>query len=84
MLVVNHIIGIFFSQGILDYLDKMSAQQIRKLFCILSTLAFNKQHEGSSHIQVRGSVLRKNLKPLPLKFTEKNHSSLCSSRKQST
>lgn len=40
-----------FVKGILDYLDKMSPRQIRKLFYILSTLAFSKQHEGSSHIQ---------------------------------
>lgn len=65
MLVANHhIMALFFSQGILDYLDKMSPQQIRKLFYLLSTMAFSKQHEGSSHIQVRGSVLRKNLRPL--------------------
>ncbi|XP_054451289.1 Fanconi anemia group D2 protein isoform X2 [Pteronotus mesoamericanus] len=38
-------------KGILDYLDKMSPRQIRKLFYILSTLAFSKQNEGSSHIQ---------------------------------
>uniref|UniRef100_A0A8C8Z6N8 FA complementation group D2 n=1 Tax=Prolemur simus TaxID=1328070 RepID=A0A8C8Z6N8_PROSS len=46
-----------FVKGILDYLDNMSPQQIRKLFYILSTLAFSKQHEASSHIQVRGSVV---------------------------
>lgn len=40
-----------FVKGILDYLDKMSPQQIRKLFYILSTLTFSKQHGGSSHIQ---------------------------------
>uniref|UniRef100_A0A2K6EWL1 FA complementation group D2 n=1 Tax=Propithecus coquereli TaxID=379532 RepID=A0A2K6EWL1_PROCO len=40
-----------FVKGILDYLDNMSPQQIRKLFYILSTLAFSKQHEASSHIQ---------------------------------
>ncbi|XP_073087120.1 Fanconi anemia group D2 protein isoform X3 [Manis javanica] len=40
-----------FVKGILDYLDNMSPQQIRKLFYILSTLAFSKQHEGSNHIQ---------------------------------
>ncbi|KAM5315181.1 Fanconi anemia group D2 protein [Glossophaga mutica] len=38
-------------KGILDYLDKMSPRQIRKLFYLLSTLAFSKQTEGSSHIQ---------------------------------
>ncbi|XP_011368967.1 Fanconi anemia group D2 protein [Pteropus vampyrus] len=40
-----------FVKGILDYLDKMSPRQIRKLFYILSTLAFSNQHEGSNHIQ---------------------------------
>ncbi|GAB5568276.1 Fanconi anemia group D2 protein isoform X4 [Prionailurus iriomotensis] len=40
-----------FVKGILDYLDNMSPRQIRKLFYILSTLAFSKQHEASSHIQ---------------------------------
>ncbi|OWK02410.1 FANCD2 [Cervus elaphus hippelaphus] len=42
-----------FVKGILDYLDNMSPQQIRKLFCILSTLAFGKEHEASSHIQYK-------------------------------
>uniref|UniRef100_A0A8C7C1Z7 FA complementation group D2 n=1 Tax=Neovison vison TaxID=452646 RepID=A0A8C7C1Z7_NEOVI len=46
-----------FVKGILDYLDNMSPQQIRKLFYILSTLAFSKQHEASSHIQSRSSNL---------------------------
>ncbi|XP_070289756.1 Fanconi anemia group D2 protein isoform X1 [Myotis yumanensis] len=40
-----------FVKGILDYLDKMSPRQIRKLFYLLSTLAFSQQLEGSSHIQ---------------------------------
>ncbi|XP_039087340.1 Fanconi anemia group D2 protein [Hyaena hyaena] len=40
-----------FVKGILDYLDNMSPRQIRKLFYILSMLAFSKQHEASSHIQ---------------------------------
>ncbi|XP_036911502.1 Fanconi anemia group D2 protein isoform X1 [Sturnira hondurensis] len=38
-------------KGILDYLDKMSPRQIRKSFYLLSTLAFSRQTEGSSHIQ---------------------------------
>uniref|UniRef100_A0A2K5YVF2 Uncharacterized protein n=1 Tax=Mandrillus leucophaeus TaxID=9568 RepID=A0A2K5YVF2_MANLE len=42
-----------FVKGILDYLDNISPQQIRKLFNALSTLAFSKQNEASSHIQVR-------------------------------
>ncbi|EHH51150.1 hypothetical protein EGM_10480, partial [Macaca fascicularis] len=49
-------------QGILDYLDNISPQQIRKLFCVLSTLAFSKQNEASSHIQ-----FCINFKPLYLK-----------------
>uniref|UniRef100_A0A2K6DQV3 FA complementation group D2 n=1 Tax=Macaca nemestrina TaxID=9545 RepID=A0A2K6DQV3_MACNE len=40
-----------FVKGILDYLDNISPQQIRKLFNALSTLAFGKQNEASSHIQ---------------------------------
>lgn len=40
-----------FIKGILDYLNNMSPQQIRKLFRILSTLAYGKQHEASNHIQ---------------------------------
>ncbi|XP_069875190.1 Fanconi anemia group D2 protein-like [Dipodomys merriami] len=40
-----------FVKGILDYLENISPRQIRKLFYILSTLAFSKQHETSSHIQ---------------------------------
>ncbi|XP_012781366.2 Fanconi anemia group D2 protein isoform X2 [Ochotona princeps] len=40
-----------FIKGILDYLDNMSPEQIRKLFYILSTLAFRKQQNLGSHIQ---------------------------------
>ncbi|MBZ3875294.1 Fanconi anemia group D2 protein [Sciurus carolinensis] len=40
-----------FVKGILDYLDNLSPQQIRKLFYILSMLAFSKHHEASTHIQ---------------------------------
>ncbi|XP_062923633.1 Fanconi anemia group D2 protein isoform X1 [Mobula hypostoma] len=39
-----------FVKGILDYMDNLSPQQIRKLFFILSTLAFGRGPEGS-HIQ---------------------------------
>ncbi|XP_051874536.1 Fanconi anemia group D2 protein [Pristis pectinata] len=39
-----------FVKGILDYMDNLSPQQIRKLFFILSTLAFSRGLEGS-HIQ---------------------------------
>uniref|UniRef100_A0A2R9BZP8 FA complementation group D2 n=1 Tax=Pan paniscus TaxID=9597 RepID=A0A2R9BZP8_PANPA len=48
-----------FVKGILDYLDNISPQQIRKLFYVLSTLAFSKQNEASSHIQVRGNMFGK-------------------------
>eukprot|EP00069_Balaena_mysticetus_P018068 bmy_00437T0 len=47
-----------FVKGILDYLDNMSPQQIRKLFYILSTLAFSKQHEASSHIQLSSTMFK--------------------------
>ncbi|XP_060036709.1 Fanconi anemia group D2 protein isoform X2 [Erinaceus europaeus] len=40
-----------FVKGILDYLDNISPPQIRKLFCVLSTLAFSRPHEANSHIQ---------------------------------
>ena len=35
-----------FSQGILDYLDNLTVTQIRKLFSMLSTLAFANQQDG--------------------------------------
>ncbi|XP_066899568.1 Fanconi anemia group D2 protein isoform X8 [Kogia breviceps] len=55
--------------GILDYLDNMSPQQIRKLFYILSTLAFSKQHEASSHIQDdMYLVIRKQLSSTMFKY----------------
>uniref|UniRef100_A0A8C9E6G6 FA complementation group D2 n=1 Tax=Phocoena sinus TaxID=42100 RepID=A0A8C9E6G6_PHOSS len=55
--------------GILDYLDNMSPQQIRKLFYILSTLAFSKQHEASSHIQDdMHLVIRKQLSSTVFKY----------------
>lgn len=84
MQVANPLVGIlFFSQGILDYLDNMSPQQIRKLFYILSTLAFSKQHEGSNHIQVTECVGNESFTLIPLRFAERNHSSLCSCRNSS-
>ncbi|XP_041048128.1 Fanconi anemia group D2 protein [Carcharodon carcharias] len=39
-----------FVKGILDYMDNLSPQQIRKLFFVLSTLAFSRGQDGS-HIQ---------------------------------
>ena len=58
-----------FVKGILDYLDNMSPQQIRKLFCILSTLAFSKEHEASSHIQDEMHlVIRKQLSSTIFKY----------------
>uniref|UniRef100_H0WGZ0 FA complementation group D2 n=1 Tax=Otolemur garnettii TaxID=30611 RepID=H0WGZ0_OTOGA len=58
-----------FVKGILDYLDNMSPQQIRKLFYILSTLAFSKQVETSSHIQDdMHLVIRKQLSSTIFKY----------------
>ncbi|XP_045848347.1 Fanconi anemia group D2 protein isoform X2 [Meles meles] len=58
-----------FVKGILDYLDNMSPQQIRKLFFVLSTLAFSKQHEASSHIQDdMHLVIRKQLSSTIFKY----------------
>ncbi|XP_057411366.1 Fanconi anemia group D2 protein isoform X3 [Balaenoptera acutorostrata] len=58
-----------FVKGILDYLGNMSPQQIRKLFYILSTLAFSKQHEASSHIQDdMHLVIRKQLSSTTFKY----------------
>ncbi|CAD7684900.1 unnamed protein product [Nyctereutes procyonoides] len=58
-----------FVKGILDYLDNMSPQQIRKLFYILSSLAFSKQHEASSHIQDdMHLVIRKQLSSTVFKY----------------
>lgn len=37
-------------QGILDYMDDLSPQQIRRVFHLLSKLAFG--HQQGSHIQV--------------------------------
>ena len=36
----------FFFKGILDYLDNLTVAQIRKLFNMLSTLAFTNQQDG--------------------------------------
>ncbi|XP_045241693.2 Fanconi anemia group D2 protein isoform X6 [Macaca fascicularis] len=58
-----------FVKGILDYLDNISPQQIRKLFCVLSTLAFSKQNEASSHIQDdMHLVIRKQLSSTVFKY----------------
>uniref|UniRef100_A0A2K5N069 FA complementation group D2 n=1 Tax=Cercocebus atys TaxID=9531 RepID=A0A2K5N069_CERAT len=55
--------------GILDYLDNISPQQIRKLFYVLSTLAFSKQNEASSHIQDdMHLVIRKQLSSTVFKY----------------
>ncbi|XP_029455471.1 Fanconi anemia group D2 protein isoform X2 [Rhinatrema bivittatum] len=57
-----------FVKGILDYMDNLNPQQIRKLFCILGKLTFNKGHEGS-HIQDdMHIVIRKQLSSSVLKF----------------
>ncbi|XP_037657572.1 Fanconi anemia group D2 protein isoform X2 [Choloepus didactylus] len=58
-----------FVKGILDYLDKLSPQQIRKLFYILSTLAFSKKHAASSHIEDdMHLVIRKQLSSTIFKY----------------
>lgn len=43
-------------QGILDYLDNLTVIQIRKLFGMLSTLAFTNQQDGGL-IQVPQATL---------------------------
>uniref|UniRef100_A0A3P9ITR3 FA complementation group D2 n=1 Tax=Oryzias latipes TaxID=8090 RepID=A0A3P9ITR3_ORYLA len=40
-----------FVKGILDYMDNLTSQQIRKLFQLLSRLAFGQQQQQGSHIQ---------------------------------
>uniref|UniRef100_A0A2K6K3F0 FA complementation group D2 n=1 Tax=Rhinopithecus bieti TaxID=61621 RepID=A0A2K6K3F0_RHIBE len=58
-----------FVKGILDYLDNISPQQIRKVFYVLSTLAFSKQNEASSHIQDdMHLVIRKQLSSTVFKY----------------
>ncbi|XP_051011046.1 Fanconi anemia group D2 protein [Acomys russatus] len=58
-----------FVKGILDYLENMSPQQIRKIFCILSTLAFSQQSGTSNHIQDdMHLVVRKQLSSTVFKY----------------
>ncbi|XP_015843663.3 Fanconi anemia group D2 protein isoform X1 [Peromyscus maniculatus bairdii] len=58
-----------FIKGILDYLENMSPQQIRKIFCILSTLAFSQQPGTSNHIQDEMHlVIRKQLSSTVFKY----------------
>lgn len=58
-----------FIKGILDYLENMSPQQIRKIFCILSTLAFSQQPRTSNHIQDdMHLVIRKQLSSTVFKY----------------
>ncbi|KAM7335340.1 hypothetical protein ACRRTK_005817 [Alexandromys fortis] len=58
-----------FVKGILDYLENMSPQQIRKIFCILSTLAFSQQPGTSNHIQDEMHlVIRKQLSSTVFKY----------------
>nr|3S4W_B Chain B, Fanconi anemia group D2 protein homolog [Mus musculus] len=58
-----------FVKGILDYLENMSPQQIRKIFCILSTLAFSQQPGTSNHIQDdMHLVIRKQLSSTVFKY----------------
>ncbi|XP_036594062.1 Fanconi anemia group D2 protein [Trichosurus vulpecula] len=58
-----------FVKGILDYLDNLTPSQIRKLFHVLSTLAFSKGHENSGHIQDdMYLVIRKQLSSTVFKY----------------
>ncbi|CAO2606161.1 Fanconi anemia group D2 protein homolog [Lemmus lemmus] len=58
-----------FVKGILDYLENMSPQQIRKIFCILSSLAFSQQPGTSNHIQDEMHlVIRKQLSSTVFKY----------------
>ncbi|XP_006887761.1 PREDICTED: Fanconi anemia group D2 protein [Elephantulus edwardii] len=62
-------LNVVFVKGILDYLDNLSPQQIRKLFHILSTLAFSKEQEASGHIQDdMHLVIRKQLSSTVLRY----------------
>nr|XP_056711354.1 Fanconi anemia group D2 protein [Euleptes europaea] len=57
-----------FLKSILDYMDNLSPQQIRKLFHILSMLAFSQEHRGS-HIQDdMHMVIRKQLSSTIAKY----------------
>ncbi|XP_048344483.1 Fanconi anemia group D2 protein [Sphaerodactylus townsendi] len=57
-----------FLKSILDYMDNLSPQQIRKLFHILSMLAFSQEHR-SSHIQDdMHMVIRKQLSSTIAKY----------------
>lgn len=58
-----------FVKGLLDYLDNMSPQHIRKLFHVLSTLAFSEKREASSHIKDdMHLVIRKQLSSTVVKY----------------
>ncbi|XP_077948200.1 Fanconi anemia group D2 protein isoform X2 [Gasterosteus aculeatus] len=57
-----------FVKGILDYMDNLTPQQIRRLFHLLSSLAFGHQQQGS-HIQDdMHIVIRKQLSSTALKY----------------
>ncbi|KAJ7999200.1 hypothetical protein DPEC_G00212960 [Dallia pectoralis] len=57
-----------FVKGILDYMDNLSPQQIRRLFHLLSLLAFRPEHQ-STHIQDDiHIVIRKQLSSTVLKY----------------
>ncbi|KAL0978329.1 hypothetical protein UPYG_G00169090 [Umbra pygmaea] len=57
-----------FVKGILDYMDNLSPQQIRRLFQLLSRLAFGQQQQGA-HIQDdMHIVIRKQLSSTALKY----------------
>ncbi|KAK5933909.1 hypothetical protein CgunFtcFv8_014354 [Champsocephalus gunnari] len=50
-----------FVKGILDYMDNLTPQQIRRLFHLLSTLAFGQQQQGSLIQDDMHIVIRKQL-----------------------
>uniref|UniRef100_A0A3P8YP23 FA complementation group D2 n=1 Tax=Esox lucius TaxID=8010 RepID=A0A3P8YP23_ESOLU len=57
-----------FVKGVLDYMDNLTPQQIRRLFHLLSSMAF-RQHHPASHIQDdMHIVIRKQLSSTVLKY----------------
>ncbi|XP_077977229.1 Fanconi anemia group D2 protein-like [Glandiceps talaboti] len=57
-----------FIKGVLDYLDNLSIPQIRKLFSMLSNLAFRNNHDGSLIQDDMHIVIRKQLSSNTAKY----------------
>ncbi|KAL4655975.1 Fanconi anemia group D2 protein [Arapaima gigas] len=57
-----------FVKGILDYMDNLTPQQIRRLFCVLSSLAFGKEQQGSLIQDDMHIVIRKQLSSTVSKY----------------